>query len=180
MTLPANSPEPTTPTDNLLIYGQQYDNGERQVIVAGLSPESIRLATDDAYEIGRRLIRWSGKVPTEKKSQKVSEYIRGLAELIASVVDDSSELERNTDERACTTDVLRFIAVGIRQRGLTVPSRTALGRALRVLGIEMVRSNGERFYSGIALTSQVSHSALSVTQLKGRVVPSGTGPDTGH
>jgi len=139
---------------DVALYAQMDDNDERQVVLTGLTPEPIRFDPDTALRIGRSLQKLSGKTP-DKPKQEPSDVTKQIAQTARVILDGEPAVQWDPAGRASTYAVLRLLAARWTSQGWNwVPSQQALGRAMRVLGVESVKSHGERFYVGITVESQ--------------------------
>jgi hypothetical protein len=157
-----------TDVTDVSVYALLDDYDRRQVMITGFTAEPIRLAPDDALRMGLSLQKLSGLTP-EKPPQQPSEATRQLAGQLRDMIDGSESLIWDPDAIAPTQDVLRVLTAEFARRAIPEPSKTALGRALRLLGGESLRTNGERFYVG-----------LHVTQHDGFEGPAEAGRDAPH
>lgn len=143
-----------TDTSDVALFAQMTDDDERQVVLAGLTPEPIRLDPDTALRIGRALQKLSGKAAPEKPRQEPSDITRHIAKTARAILDAAPTVQWDPAGRAPTYVVLRFLASSWLSQGWNwIPSQQALGRAMRVLGLEAVKSHGERFYVGLTVAS---------------------------
>lgn len=152
--LPAVNRE-LTDTSDVALFAQMTDDDERQIVLTGLTFEPIRLDPDTALRIGRSLQKLSGKAAPEKPRQEPSDITRHIAKTARAILDAAPTVQWDPAGRAPTYVVLRFLASSWLSQGWNwIPSQQALGRAMRVLGLDAVKSHGERFYVGLTVASE--------------------------
>jgi hypothetical protein len=79
--------------------------------------------------------------------------VEATAAAIAAFLDGQDHVRRSPYGKALQGEVITSLNTWLRSRGDAELSRKAVGRGMRALGFDVAKSQGQRFYRGLAVVA---------------------------